>query len=192
MKKTALLVFAALSLAACGGDKPTVALQLTDAPPDTDSMQSVFVTLARAEVHVANKGAKEDGDPNDDSIDGDKSWVTIDLGGSEAYDLLTLQNDVTAFLGENEVPEGKITQIRLFLDAAGRNEIVMKDGQVCALDLSEVPQKGIKINHPFKAIEVAEGDAREITVDFDVKESVDQEGACAFKLKPVIKIKKVK
>jgi hypothetical protein len=187
---------ALLLAAACGNT--TVTLELTDAPPDMTKIEHVFITLERVEVHVAGNDDDDDND-NDNDNDAKKNsvgdddragWRTVPAPDS-TFDLVALQNDVRASLGELELPSGKITQIRLFMALDGRNEVVLVSGDTCALDLEQVPTTGIKINHPFKAIDVEDSSKINLVVDFDLAESVDQIGACEFRLKPVIKLKHV-
>ncbi len=187
MRHLFLSALAGIALAACGSSG-TLSLELTDAPPDTAKIASVFVTLSRVEAHRAEVDEKKDGDPNDSSIDNDDKWVTVPLPGKE-FDLLELQNDTTAALGALDLPEGKVTQVRLFIDRAGRNEVLLKAGGVCPMDLQGVVSTGIKINHPFKAFDVKNGMLTKIVLDFDLMESVSEDGACQYSLKPVIKIK---
>jgi hypothetical protein len=192
----------ALLVGACSGNG-TLALRLTDAPPDLENIAAVTVTLSSAEAHFAGDddhaedrdgGAtkkEDDGDAKkDDDGEGDGHWVRVS-GAPLTYDLLRLQNGVSELIGEIALPDGKITQLRLFIDEAGPNNVTLKNGQVCALDLGGVDKKGIKINHPFKALELKGGKRVEVVIDLDVKESVEQAGACAYSLKPVIKIKSV-
>lgn len=174
-------------LAGCGGGG-TLALRITDAPPDTENMSTVVVTLARVEAHLAG-GHDHDGDKHDD--DDDRGWHTL-VPEQRSFDLLKLQNDVTAALGDLELPEGKVTQIRLFIDHQGTNAITLKSGQVCPLDLQAVDKAGVKINHPFKAMPIEDGERVEVVIDFDLKESVDLAGPCLYRLKPVIKLKSVR
>jgi hypothetical protein len=115
-------------------------------------------------------------------------WRTV-FDTPRSFDLLKLQNDVTAALGELEVPAGKITQIRLFIDPAGTNAITLTDGRVCPLGLQVDNNTGVKIIHPFK---IAAGQTTEVVIDFDLKESVSQDAPCTFTLAPVIKVKSVK
>jgi hypothetical protein len=184
------LVPAALLLAACG--TTTVTLELTDAPPDMETIEHVLITLERVEVHVAGDDDDDDdatpGVPDDDDHDG--GWRTV-AAPAGTFDLVALQNDVRASLGELELGSGKITQIRLFIAPSGQNEVVLVGGETCALDLEQVPTTGIKINHPFKAIDVEDSSKINLVVDFDLAESVDQAGTCSFRLKPVIKLKHV-
>jgi hypothetical protein len=183
-------LLASLLAGGCGGG--TLALRITDAPPDTENMSSVVVTLAKIEAHLAGQGGHDhDGGMKAKDDDGHGGWHTL-IPVQRSYDLLKLQNDVTEALGELELPEGKITQIRLFIDPAGPNVITLKSGQACPLDLHAVDHGGVKINHPFKALSIQDGRRVEAVIDFDLKESVERDGHCLYRLKPVIKLKSVK
>jgi len=202
-KCTTLLGFAAAaSLVACG--KTDVTFELTDAPPDTASIAHVYVTLSKVEAHVAGTDDKDEGSEAAPASKGDDTeteaeggaggedhagWRTV-AAPAGTFDLVALQNDVRKSLGALQLPDGKITQIRLFIDMAGKNQVELTSGATCALDLTQVPPTGVKINHPFKALDV-EGSHMNIVVDFDLNESLDQTGSCGFALKPVIKLKHV-
>lgn len=179
MNRIARLLLAGL-LAGCSGTG-SLQLELTDAPPDVEAMEQVVVTLARAQAHLAGHGAKDG-----EEVAG--GWVDLPLAAAE-YDLLLLQDGVTAPLASDEVPEGKLTQIRIHIDPAGRNEVVLKSGAVCPLDLTAVDSGGVKINHPFKAFEIRGGTPTRLVVDFDLRESISKEGECRYKLLPVLKLK---
>lgn len=191
----------ALLLAACGNT--TVTVELTDAPPDMQALEHVEVTLSRVEVHVAGGESDDAADDDQAATDDDSSdkeddhdddegsgWRTV-AAPAGTFDLVALQNDVRAKLGELELPSGKITQIRLFIDPAGKNRVVLQGGESCLLDLSGVPPTGVKINHPFKALDVEDSSKLNLVVDFDLESSLDQTGSCSFALKPVIKLKHV-
>jgi hypothetical protein len=178
-------------LLACNSDRgATVRFELTDAPPDLDQIAEVYVSLERVEAHVAGDDGAADGGAFGDENDDRGGWRTItpDAG---TFDLLELQDDVRVRLGEIALPDGKITQIRLFIAPDADNRVVLADGRSCQLDLTQVPPTGVKINHPFKALQAEDGELINVVIDFDVKESLDQTGDCAFALKPVIKIKRV-
>jgi hypothetical protein len=189
--KTCFVGLIALALGGCS-NAGILSLHLTDAPPDTENMSTVLVTLASAEAHFAG-GHDGDGKGKDDDLDKGENggWVRV-TGPAQTYDLLRLQNGLTELVGDLALPEGKITQIRLFIDEAGPNTVTLKDGRVCPLDLKDVDKTGIKITHPFKALPIREGRTLEVVLDFDLKESVDMTAPCVYQLKPVIKIKSVK
>ncbi len=184
----------ALGLGACAGEGRLV-LKVTDAPPDTDAMNAVLVTLSGVEAHVVARHDKDDSaDKADKDLgkpDKETGWRFL-VAPPHTFDLLRLQNGVIETLGELGLPEGKITQIRLHIDQAGPNEVHLTDGRVCLLDLRNVDKTGIKINHPFKALDVAPGRTTEVLIDFDLKESVSKDADCVYRLAPVIKIKSVK
>jgi hypothetical protein len=174
---------------ACSGNG-TLALRLTDAPPDLGNIQSAVVTLAAAEAHFAGDGDDKTDEKPDGDVDegGHGGWVRV-TGAPSSYDLLRLQNGVSELIGEIGLPDGKITQLRLFIDETGPNQVTLKSGQICALDLKDVDKTGIKIVHPFKALSLEHGQRLEVVIDFDLAESVQQDGPCAYRLTPVIKIK---
>jgi hypothetical protein len=193
----ASLVATAFWLSACGSSTK-VTLELTDAPPDTSAIDHVFVSLARVEVHVAgdDEGESNQGDASKAAAEAEADggdgagWRTV-TPKAGTFDLVALQDDVRATLGELELPSGKLTQIRLFIDGEARNEVVLTNGDTCALELSSVPPTGIKINHPFKALDVSESSQLKLVVDFDLRQSLDQAAACSFTLRPVIELKSV-
>jgi hypothetical protein len=189
----------ALALAASCEGSGVVEIQLasTTAPPD--GVVSAVLSLERVDVHakpkkVKVKGKKAKKEKGEKKAKKDKSqkggWMTLD-GAPAEIDLVALQNDVRATLGSLSLPEGKVTQIRLIPDRDGKNEVRLGDGTVCAIDLSQVGPKGIKINHPFKAIDVKAGKMREVVVEIDLEKSLERaEGeGCTFKLAPKIKLR---
>ncbi len=180
----------ALALGACSGGG-TLELRLTDAPPDTDNMATAIVTLSSAEAHFAGGDGDPATDPGKDDGDKGGGWVRVS-GPPLSYDLLRLQNGLSELIGQLALPAGKITQIRLFIDPAGINAVTLKNGQICPLLLDGVDPTGIKIVHPFKAMELKEGHTLQVVLDFDLKESIDMTADCVFHLKPVIKLKSVK
>ena len=177
--------------AACSGSG-SASFALTDAPTDLTGVTGVNITISSIQAHVAGKDEVKDGDPADSSIDNDGKWVTL-TPAKKAFDLLTLTNGATSSLGDLELPVGKITQIRIFLDTSkpGNNSVSLGT-QVCNLDTSKVSAKGIKINHPFKAMAVSSGGKVETTIDFIASDSITKQGDCLYQLAPVIKIKKAR
>lgn len=197
--RMAWLLAAGLLAAGCGGTG-TIEVQLAATTEAPDGVRSIILALEAVEVHAKLKKPK--GKSKDKSKDkGDKAARKADRRGSKGgwmalegapaeIDLAALRDDVRATLGALELPEGKVTKIRLRPDLDGRNEVHLADGTVCALDLSGIGRKGIQINHPFKAIDVKAGEVRPVVVVIDLRQSVEAgEGECAYRLKPVIKIK---
>jgi len=160
MKRSALVLLVSL-IAACGSPGRVV-LELTDAPPDTDAMSRVMVTLLAVQAQVAQQ-------------DADAAWQDVPLAQHE-FDLLALQNDVTAALGELDLPKNaQLTQLRMKLNPDGRNEAIMRDGRVCRLDLQDVNPAGFEINQPFQPLQPQEGALIRAVIDFDVQESIQKD-----------------
>jgi hypothetical protein len=170
----------------CGGGS-TAQLNLFDAPPP--GVTAVSIWVKSMQVHVADKDDKKNGDPNDTSIDDDDRWHTLSV--NHAIDLVQHEGETAAeVLGQLPLPEGKVTQIRLFVDTAAANTAVL-NGMTCNLDTSGVSPTGIKIIHPFKAFASKSGSRHEIFVDFRLDESLVGSGTC-FRLLPVIRLTHVR
>ncbi len=178
--------FIITALFGCGD--PEMTLSLMDAPPP--GVTSVRLHIASMDVHVVDKDkAAKNSDPSDSSIDDDDKWHSLDVDSQ--IDLVAHQGeDAAAVLGQLSIPEGKVTQIRLHLDASQENAAT-KDDVDCNLDLSKVPDKGVKINHPFKAFATESGSSHEAVVDFELDKSLKASGDC-FIVEPVIKLHKAK
>lgn len=186
----ALVLFAPLALAACGRGG-TVAIELTDAAPVLSTIDKVEVSLSKIEVQSSHSchGGRGDKETRASSDDPGGEWETVNEQAG-TFDLLSLQNDVTAPLGEIDV-RGEVNRIRMHIDTAGANQVVMKDGQACALDMTLVPADGIDISHEFEPIEPPRGGRATVVVDFDIEQSLDERGACDFALTPILKIKRI-
>jgi len=89
------------------------------------------------------------------------------------YDLLTLQDGVTALLGSASIPAGDYTQLRLVVDQATITlvpGVTFLDGSSSqALKVPSGAQSGIKVN--FAGPLHIEPGATNLVVDFDVSQS---------------------
>lgn len=186
--KHSISLLASLGLVACGGGS-NATLSIMDAPPD--GVTSVRITIAAMQVHVAGIDGPDDSDPGDDTIDDDDRWISLSV--DRTIDLVQHQGETAAEkLGELDLPEGKITQIRLVIDTSEADDNVATfQGNDCALDVQKVAKKGIKINHPFKAFDTWAHAHHHVLVDFDLEKSMKREGDC-FELSPHLKLHKVK
>ncbi|HEY0705836.1 MAG TPA: DUF4382 domain-containing protein [Polyangia bacterium] len=151
-----------------------VELRLVDAP--ADEVTEIVVTITRVEAHVAGGGG----------------WVV--LGDKTAtIDLLKLQGGTFAQLGVVQMPAGKVTQLRLYVQEDGTNYVTTPDGKQHPLTVPSGPQSGIKIKAGFTWPECGMGN---MTIDFDGKKSihVHPKGAGAgdeWILRPVVRLKSV-
>jgi hypothetical protein len=178
-----------LLLAACGGGSTggtgasttgTLVVKMQDAP--VDGAENVFVTIARVEVFRSTE-------------EGEVREVLVDTPAQ--YDLLELQNGVTAVLGDGELPVGDYEAIRLIILADSKTDIdtfpaedlnnyIVIDGEAYALIVPSGAQTGIKLQHDFSITADA---IRELTLDFDVRQSVHRRGhQPIFNLRPTIRM----
>lgn len=170
-RKALLLPVLALALGACN-DAPTwsgglahLKIQLTDAP--SDYIAAAIVDIG--EIQVLSAG-------------GPPLTVVEDAG---SYDLLQLQNGVTADLGRMAVAPGVYTELRMIVQSA---EITLKDGYQFATGETtrtiKVPsgaQTGIKISlstagaENGAGVEIRTGETV-LVVDFDVAQNFVMQG----------------
>ncbi|MEX2583302.1 MAG: DUF4382 domain-containing protein [Gemmatimonadota bacterium] len=150
----------AIGMAACENDPAAsgtarVSVHLTDAPGD----------LASAEVEVREIYLQ--GGPGDADGEGRVELFT----GSRVFDLLELQNGVTAELAEVTIPAGTYSQLRLVIGEAtltteGGATYSTTDG---TLMCPSCAQTGLKVNLAGGAVELS--GEQDLVVDFDVAQS---------------------
>ena len=140
---------------------PRINVLLTDAPGD---FEKVWVTISTVEVAGA------------------AGWQTI-TDVPQTFDLLTLQNDVTAALGGSSLEPGTYGQLRLIVDEAS----VVIDGTESPLKIASGAETGIKIglDATFEA-----DMTYSITLDFDAHKSIKSTGN-GHLMTPVIFVKEV-
>ena len=173
-------------MAACDSDETTMngetgnlRLYMTDAPIDTDGIESVFITFTEIQYH------------NQDS-----EWRTFDeFDEPVKLDLLELTRGETELLGFFEMDPGVYTQIRFMLDAPDRGQgppttpgsyLQFENGDTTPLFVPSGGQSGFKAAGQF--VVPANGVA-EVTADFDVRRSVVRAGNSGrYILKPVIRL----
>lgn len=142
-------------------------VRMKDAPIAFDS---VNIEVVRVEVHLSGSAG---------------GWVTLPTNAG-IYNLLDLQNDVTAVLAANtELPVGSISQMRLIL---GSENYVVVDSVASLLDMSSQENTGLKFN--LNAT-INSGQTTEVLIDFDAEKSIVVTGNGSFKLKPVINVESI-
>ena len=157
------------------GGSGQLIVYLTDMPFPFDDAAEANVTIERVEL-----------------IGADSTEAIVLTDSSRAFNLLQLQNGVTAVLADLEIPPGRYSQLRLIV--AEDASVVMKDSTEFNLKIPSGSQTGIKVNLPeFEFTNV--DDQAEITVDFNVEESFVVRGTpqtvseiTGFLFKPVLKI----
>ncbi|TND08321.1 MAG: starch-binding domain-like protein [Bacteroidetes bacterium] len=170
MKKISIILpaiaLSAILLAGCGknGEPAHLTVKMTDAPADY-----LGVNVDVLSVEIKHEDA----------------WIVLPVNAG-IYDLLDLQNNVTAVLAQNvEIPPGNINQVRLILGSQNSIETI---GGVFPLATPSGQQTGLKMNlntwiEPGKEVV--------IVIDFDAAKSVVEEGNGSFSLKPHLEIKTV-
>jgi hypothetical protein len=133
----------------------TVVVRLTDAP--ADDFASAVVYISEVTLKGSGAGANE----------------LVISNTEQSYDLLTLQNGVTATLGTATVPTGSYSQIRLLVDSA---RVTLKAGNTFAdgtntakLTVPSGSQTGLKVTFS-PPVTVTEGQTV-LVVDFDISQS---------------------
>nr|WP_294859164.1 DUF4382 domain-containing protein [uncultured Fluviicola sp.] len=143
-----------------GNSQMTV--KMVDAPGD---FQQVNVEVLQVQVHHSAQG-----------------WINLPTNAG-VYDLLTLQNDVSATLvNTGTLPSGHLEQFRLIL---GDENNVMIDSVYFPLATPSAQQSGLKIN---LNTDFAPNNTYEVLLDFDANSSIVTEGNGSYSLKPVIKV----
>ncbi|MBI2671169.1 DUF4382 domain-containing protein [Candidatus Woesearchaeota archaeon] len=168
MKKLIVVALLAFSLfiASCtlpGGKAGTGTLVLKLTDHENLDYNKVLVTISQIEVHK------------------DGNW-TIFSSNEQTFDLIQLES-VAVLLGQQQLPVGKYTQIRLLVTKA-QVEIPAPGSQVTSqlVDVT-VPSDKIKIVREFT---IEENKTTELIIDFD-PDSVKQVGE-QYIMTPVIKI----
>lgn len=171
------LVLAVVLLAGCSDSEDVtrnevsaVRILLTDAATDY---------LAEAEVQISSVLLVPG---EDDGTDASGAPFLELLGDGEAprtFDLLDLQNGVTAFLAEKPVPEGAYGQLRMIVEDA---RVVLADGYTfedgtteASLKVPSGSETGIKVALSG-AIVAEEGVVTVVVVDFDADASFVVQG----------------
>lgn len=176
-KRIFALVFAmamGIAFAGCGGgsnDSPsssgTISMNITDAKPvlPVSDVESVSVTFDEVSVHRSGGG-----------------WVTLATIQQPYTISLTQFSDgaKTQFVPPVQLEPGKYTQTRIGV-SRGTIRINGMDHPL------EIPSANLKTDKNFE-FSVAGGGAVDLTVDFDLSQSIVLTGSGTYQLKPVLHI----
>jgi hypothetical protein len=154
---------AASIFSACDSDDTKMAkvkVILVDAPAD---YESVLIDVVDVEVKT-------------------DTWESLDGVENKVYDILKLTNGEEVILGEIELPEGQLQEIRLVL---GENNQLGVNGELVDLDTPSASQSGLKIKiHTM----LEAGVTYKLVLDFDAAKSIVKAGNSGkYNLKPVIR-----
>lgn len=175
----ALALSAGILFAGCGGgdsgSSGTVTMNVTDAkpvlsiPPGSE-VESVTITFDEVSVHKSGGG-----------------WVTLPAVQQPfSIDLYQFLNgNKTQFVPPVKIDSGKYTQVRIGVTDA-TIQIKNDKGEIETLDL-EIPSENLKTDKNFE-FEVPDGGAVDLTVDFDLSQSIVVTGTGTYQLKPVLHI----
>lgn len=170
-KKISILILAAAAIGftACndggnGSGTTRIEVRLTDAPGPYDEVnvdiQSVMINATSEES---------------------SGWQTLTLLEPGVYNLLEFMNGADVLLADQDIPSGRISQIRLVL---GTENSVVVDGTSYPLATPSAQQSGLKLNlHDVLKPDVA----YRLWIDFDAQRSVVKQGNGSYSLKPVIR-----
>ncbi len=148
-----------------------VNFRLVDAPGDFDE---VWVEVIALRVKADYPGSEMNEE--------ETTWREIEYNGSQMVNLLDLTGGNSILLGSEELPEGKIDQIRLVL---GDNNYLMKGEVRTELKTPSAQQSGLKIQVNQ---EIEAGNTYDLVIDFDVAKSIVVAGNSGnVILKPVLR-----
>ena len=150
-----------------GNQTAKIKISLIDAPAN---YQKVLIDIQDVQVNTS-------GDENTEN-----DWQSLDSSKSGVYDLLQLTNGEEAFLGEIELPEGQLSQVRLIL---GEGNQLTVDGNEINLSIPSGSESGLKLNI---GTSIEAGVTYKLVIDFDAARSIVKAGQSGiYNLKPVIR-----
>jgi hypothetical protein len=170
------LFIMSLMVPACKKDKAEEAgsgymqMEMTDTP---GAYLHVYADIKAVEIH-----REDENSPG--------GWVVLKTRAG-IYDLLTLQNNVTAVLADSTLlPAGRVTQMRLILGA--NNSVVLHDNSSHALTVPSSMNTGVKINLNTT---IEKDKTTRVVIDFNADQSVNVLGNGSYEMKPVIQVKSI-
>jgi len=159
-----IFLFTVFFISSCKKENKTAPIQLllTDKPADYDSVN----------VHIVGMEVKINHD--------NEAWIPINVKDS-IYNLLDLQNGITALIAQDTIPAGILKEVRFVL---GSDNYVVINGTSYPLATPSAEDSGLKVK-----IDKALNETLNIfTLDFDAYLSVKEETG-TYRLSPVIKMK---
>jgi hypothetical protein len=165
----AVLVVLLAGMTSCNRDKGGVGhltMRMMDGPSPYD-YDAIYLDVLGVEVNVLPDG-------------GDEKWISTNAGAG-VYDMLTLVNGTDVLLVNEDIPAGRIQEVRLIL---GDGNTIVVDGVSHELVVPSSATSGLKI----KVDEVVgDGSTLTLMLDFDAAHSINVQGNGGYHLKPVIR-----
>lgn len=167
------------------GGKGTVVLSLTDAPFPVSLVDQAVVTIDKIEIRskAAEAATKEEADKP-------ALYTVLYEGVEKEFDLLDLQNGVTAELLSMDIEAGSYDLIRMHVTKAA---VVLMDGTNFDLKIPSGNSSGLKIKISPELV-IESGVESEVLLDFDVSKSFvvqgnikSKNGIKGFIFKPVLR-----
>lgn len=161
---TGLVALALLS--SCESDdsktnRTPISVKITDAPGRYDA---VLLNIDKIEILTSN------------------GRTTLDVDDNEPFDILEFSMGKDTLLANETVASGRLQEVRLILDDEG-NEIIV-DGEHHPLFTPSGQSSGVKIKVHDELIPNV---AYTLLLDFDVANSIVQQGNGEYSLKPVVR-----
>jgi hypothetical protein len=171
----------------------TMIVRLTDAPFLADSLKSVDIYVVRVDARQADVDDTQANSSLDDNSSAADGWKTVATPNA-SFNLLSLQNGVSAVLGQADLGPGTYSGFRLIIDPS-KSSVTLKGGQVLSgttdpgVTFPSASRSGIKIvlSEP---VQITAGTTTQLLVDFNVNDSFVMRGNTIDKngllFKPVI------
>jgi hypothetical protein len=159
-----ILILTSAFIFSCKKESGTAPIKilLTDKPADYDSVN----------VHIVGMQVQISKDT--------QAWISINVKDS-IYNLLDLQNGITAIIAQDTIPTGVLHEVRFIL---GNDNTVVVNGISYPLETPSAEESGLKVKIDKRLNEIL----NTFTLDFDALLSVQEENG-AYKLHPVIMLK---
>ncbi len=146
----------------------TINFYLTDSPA---RFEHIFIEFVNIEVQYFGDGQNKSG------------WMPVSLMHARTYDILRYQNGRDTLLASINVPEGRISRVRIRL---GSNNSAYIDGVKIPLNITGGGSSTLTLEY---RMDLQEGQLRKVYVDFDGGKSVKRiPGSNTFFLRPSIRL----
>ncbi len=175
MKKSGVITFIGflsiglIAISSCSKNSSTSKfnVRLSDAPGD---YQEVNIDVKDVQIHIG------DGD-------GASGWKSLSLFQSGVYNILNFVNGKDTLLASDELPAGRVSQIRLIL--GNSSSLRLKDGTLITnLKVPSGQESGLKL---IINADIMDGVAYNLQLDFDAAKSIVARGNGTYSLKPTIR-----